>query len=192
MIMADLTNKMGKKSDVKTYKKLAENCKIAFNNRFYNARRKSLYDVLGDKSILGIKLSGHSEGQIGIYIPEYKILFSADSSWGSTFNEEIKNINRDYRDKDSVTDVISFALEEDEVNIIPDDAPRTLGDIVISSDRAKEQAADYGHSYRRELLFLSLHGFLHLLGYDHMESDEEAVMNGKQEEILNAYGVTRD
>lgn len=116
----------------------------------------------------------------------------AEVSVSFVSNEEIKNINRDYRDKDSVTDVISFALEEDEVNIIPDDAPRTLGDIVISSDRAKEQAADYGHSYRRELLFLSLHGFLHLLGYDHMESDEEAVMNGKQEEILNAYGVTRD
>ena len=116
----------------------------------------------------------------------------AEVSVSFVSNEEIKNINRDYRDKDSVTDVISFALEEDEVSIIPDDAPRTLGDIVISSDRAKEQAADYGHSYRRELLFLSLHGFLHLLGYDHMESDEEAVMNGKQEEILNAYGVTRD
>ena len=116
----------------------------------------------------------------------------AEVSVSFVSNEEIKNINRDYRDKDSVTDVISFALEEDEVNVIPDDAPRTLGDIVISSDRAKEQAADYGHSYRRELLFLSLHGFLHLLGYDHMESDEEAVMNGKQEEILNAYGVTRD
>ena len=116
----------------------------------------------------------------------------AEVSVSFVSNEEIKNINRDYLDKDSVTDVISFALEEDEVNVIPDDAPRTLGDIVISSDRAKEQAADYGHSYRRELLFLSLHGFLHLLGYDHMESDEEAVMNGKQEEILNAYGVTRD
>ena len=83
----------------------------------------------------------------------------AEVSVSFVSNEEIKNINRDYRDKYSVTDVISFALEEDEVNIIPDDAPRTLGDIVISSDRAKEQAADYGHSYRRDLLFLSLHGF---------------------------------
>lgn len=116
----------------------------------------------------------------------------AEVSVSFVSNEEIQNINRDYRDKDSVTDVISFALEEDDMNIIHAEAPRTLGDIVISTDRAKEQAEDYGHSYRRELLFLALHGFLHLLGYDHMESDDEAVMNSKQEEILNAFGVTRD
>lgn len=116
----------------------------------------------------------------------------AEVSVSFVTNEEIKNLNRDYRNKDSVTDVISFALEEDDMNIIHEDAPRTLGDIVISTDRANEQAEDYGHSYRRELLFLSLHGFLHLLGYDHMESDDEVKMNGKQEEILNAFGVTRD
>ncbi|QQD85511.1 MULTISPECIES: rRNA maturation RNase YbeY [Jeotgalicoccus] len=116
----------------------------------------------------------------------------AEVSVSFVSNEEIKDINRDYRDKDSITDVISFALEEDELNLIHEDAPRTLGDIIISTDRAKEQAEDYGHSYRRELLFLSLHGFLHLLGYDHMESDEEKEMNGKQEEILTAFGVTRD
>lgn len=116
----------------------------------------------------------------------------AEVSVSFVSNEEIQNINRDYRNKDSITDVISFALEEDDMNIIHEDAPRTLGDIIISTDRAKEQADDYGHSYRRELLFLSLHGFLHLLGYDHMESDDEAEMNGKQEEILNAFGVTRD
>ncbi|MCK1977083.1 rRNA maturation RNase YbeY [Jeotgalicoccus huakuii] len=117
---------------------------------------------------------------------------SAEVSVSFVSNEEIQSINRDYRDKDSITDVISFALEEDELNLIHEDAPRTLGDIIISTDRAKEQAEDYGHSYRRELLFLSLHGFLHLLGYDHMESDEEEEMNGKQEEILTAFGVTRD
>lgn len=116
----------------------------------------------------------------------------AEVSVSFVSNDEIRAINRDYRDKDSVTDVISFALEEDEMNIIHEDAPRTLGDIIISTDRAREQAVDYGHSFRRELLFLSLHGFLHLLGYDHMETDEEAVMNVTQEEILTAFGVTRD
>lgn len=116
----------------------------------------------------------------------------AEVSVSFVSNDEIRAINRDYRDKDSVTDVISFALEEDEMNIIHEDAPRTLGDIIISTDRAREQSVDYGHSFRRELLFLSLHGFLHLLGYDHMETDEEAVMNGTQEEILTAFGVTRD
>lgn len=116
----------------------------------------------------------------------------AEVSVSFVSDEEIRTINNDYRDKDSVTDVISFALEEDDLNIIHEDAPRTLGDIVISTERAKEQAEDYGHSYRRELLFLSLHGFLHLLGYDHTESEEEVEMNGKQEEILTAFGVTRD
>lgn len=116
----------------------------------------------------------------------------AEVSVSFVSDEEIKNINNDYRDKDSITDVISFALEEDDLNIIHEDAPRTLGDIVISTERAKEQAEDYGHSYRRELLFLSLHGFLHLLGYDHTESEDEVEMNSKQEEILTAFGVTRD
>lgn len=116
----------------------------------------------------------------------------AEVSVSFVSNEEIKDINNDYRDKDSITDVISFALEEDDLNLIHEDAPRTLGDIVISTERAAEQASDYGHSYRRELLFLSLHGFLHLLGYDHMENDDEVEMNSKQEEILNAFGVTRD
>lgn len=117
---------------------------------------------------------------------------AAEISVSFVTNEEIQNLNKDYRNKDSVTDVISFALEEEDMNILHEDAPRTLGDIVISTDRAKEQAEEYGHSYRRELLFLSLHGFLHLLGFDHMESDDEVKMNAKQEEILNAFGVTRD
>jgi probable rRNA maturation factor len=107
-------------------------------------------------------------------------------------NEEIKTINRDYRGKDTVTDVISFALEDEENNLIHEEALRTLGDIIICTDRAKEQAADYGHSYRRELLFLSLHGFLHLLGYDHIEKADEILMNEKQDDILEAFGATRE
>ncbi|GAB3071466.1 rRNA maturation RNase YbeY [Salinicoccus sesuvii] len=106
--------------------------------------------------------------------------------------EEIRTINRDYRDKDAVTDVISFAMEDEEDNVIHEEALRTLGDIIICTDRASEQAQDYGHSYKRELMFLSLHGFLHLLGYDHMESEEEKEMNNLQDEILTAFGVTRE
>ncbi|TVT29431.1 rRNA maturation RNase YbeY [Salinicoccus cyprini] len=106
--------------------------------------------------------------------------------------EEIRSINRDYRNKDAVTDVISFAMEDEEDNLIHEDALRTLGDIIICTERAEEQAKDYGHSYKRELMFLSLHGFLHLLGYDHMEAEEEKEMNGLQDEILKAFGVTRE
>ncbi|WP_020008452.1 rRNA maturation RNase YbeY [Salinicoccus albus] len=106
--------------------------------------------------------------------------------------EEIQNLNSYYRNKDKVTDVISFALEDDVDNLVHGEAFRTLGDVVICTDAAKEQSEDYGHSYRRELLFLSLHGFLHLLGYDHIKTDEEKEMMRLQDDILEAYGVSRE
>ncbi|MBO1197966.1 rRNA maturation RNase YbeY [Staphylococcus simiae] len=108
--------------------------------------------------------------------------------------EEIQTINRTYRDKDKVTDVISFALEEDEpeIDFNDFDIPRVLGDIIICTDVAQEQADNYGHSFERELGFLALHGFLHLLGYDHMTTEDERQMFGRQDAILNAYGLTRD
>ncbi|AMW98734.1 rRNA maturation RNase YbeY [Rummeliibacillus stabekisii] len=110
-------------------------------------------------------------------------------------NESIHEINRTYRQKDAPTDVISFALEEigeGETPIIAEGMPRVLGDIIISTDRTIEQAEEYGHSFERELGFLAVHGFLHLLGYDHMDPEDERVMFGKQDEILNSFGLTRD
>ena len=110
-------------------------------------------------------------------------------------NEAIHEINREYRDKDQPTDVISFALEEmgeGEIQIIGEGIPRILGDIIISTDRTREQAEEYGHSFERELGFLAVHGFLHLLGYDHMTEVDEKVMFGKQNSILESYGLGRD
>lgn len=124
----------------------------------------------------------------------------AETEMSVTFtdNDGIQEINRDYRQKDQPTDVISFALEElgeDELPIIfaAEDVvlPRNLGDIIISVDKAAEQAEEYGHSYERELGFLALHGFLHLNGYDHMEESDEAEMFGLQRKILDAYGLQR-
>lgn len=120
-----------------------------------------------------------------------------DSEVSVTFvtNDKIQEINRDYRGKDQPTDVISFALEElgeGEVEIVGEDIPRILGDIIISIDRAKEQAEEYGHSFERELGFLAVHGLLHLLGYDHMTEEDEKVMFSKQEEILSSFGLGRD
>lgn len=109
-------------------------------------------------------------------------------------NERIQEINREYRDKDQPTDVISFAMEdmgEGEMEIVGVEMPRMLGDIIISIPRAKEQAEEYGHSFDRELGFLAVHGFLHLLGYDHITEEEEKVMFGKQKEILDAFGLAR-
>lgn len=104
-------------------------------------------------------------------------------------NEEIHRMNKEYRGVDRPTDVISFALEDDETFVKTD--MRVLGDIYISIDKAKEQAENYGHSLKRELSFLTIHGILHLLGYDHMTSEDEKEMFGLQEMILNEYGVKR-
>jgi len=106
-------------------------------------------------------------------------------------NDEIHKINREYRNIDRPTDVISFAYEDDEIFEI-DGMPRQLGDIFISIDKAKEQAKEYGHSFKREFCFLFTHGLLHLLRYDHVEDEEEAeMMFGLQEVILNVKKITR-
>lgn len=119
-----------------------------------------------------------------------------DAELSITFvdKSEIQEINKMYRDKDKVTDVISFALEEDEpdIDMSEFDIPRVLGDIIICTDVAQEQSESYGHSFERELGFLALHAFLHLLGYDHMNEEDEKEMFGRQDAILNAYGLTRD
>ncbi len=109
-------------------------------------------------------------------------------------NEEIQQLNKQYRDLDRPTDVLSFALEEEgegEISISGMNLPKILGDIIISVDRTKEQAVEYGHTFERELGFLALHGFLHLLGYDHMNEIDEKKMFQRQEEILNGFGLSR-
>ncbi len=104
-------------------------------------------------------------------------------------NERIHEINKEYRKVDRVTDVISFALE-DNPDIVYEDF-RLLGDIYIAIDVAYDQAIEYNHSREREVCFLATHGVLHLLGYDHMTEDEEKEMFGIQEELLKEYGINR-
>ncbi|KRM08291.1 MAG: rRNA maturation RNase YbeY [Liquorilactobacillus ghanensis] len=113
-------------------------------------------------------------------------------------NEHIHQINKQYRGVDKPTDVISFAIEEsgdEDPIIIPEEAeftePKNLGDIMVSVDKVKEQAAYLHHSEERELGFLVLHGFLHLNGYDHMKAEDEKVMFALQRKILDAYGLKR-
>lgn len=104
-------------------------------------------------------------------------------------NDKIHEINKTYRNIDRVTDVISFALEDNkEIEL----DHRVLGDIYICVDRAHLQAVEYNHSFLREIAFLMIHGLLHLLGYDHMEKEDEKIMFGKQEEILDEFGIRRD
>ena len=99
-------------------------------------------------------------------------------------DEQIRQINHQYRQKNVVTDVISFAVEE--ASALP-----ILGDVFISIPRAQAQAQQYGHSFERELSFLALHGFLHLLGYNHLHEAEAKVMFNKQEDILDALKIKR-
>ena len=101
-------------------------------------------------------------------------------------NEEIRKINNKFRNIDRATDVLSFPLIDFDNEDLPNDGSKIyLGDIIISIERAKEQANEYGHSLDREVGFLTAHSMLHLLGYDHMVPEEEKVMFAKQEEILS-------
>ena len=113
--------------------------------------------------------------------------------------ETIREMNREYRDKDAVTDVLSFPMyefyngePEEELEADPESGRVMLGDMILNYDRAREQAADFGHSVERECGFLTVHSVLHLLGYDHeREEDDRLLMRGKEEENLTSLGLVR-
>lgn len=110
-------------------------------------------------------------------------------------NEEIRKINKRFRNVDRPTDVLSFPMlnfEAGGVTEVNEKNEIVLGDFIISLERAKEQAIEYGHSLQREIAFLTAHSMLHLLGYDHMEQEEEKEMLQKQKEILDSLGITRE
>lgn len=102
----------------------------------------------------------------------------------------IHKINKEYRNIDRPTDVITFALEDNKMIETPE--VRVLGDIYISYDKVKSQAKEYDHSTKREICFLAVHGLLHLLGYDHMTKEDEEKMFGLQKELLEGYGIKKE
>lgn len=104
--------------------------------------------------------------------------------------EEIRELNRDYRDVDRETDVLSFPQFES-VEDMPEIGELCLGDVVICIEKVEEQAEEFGHSFERELIYLFVHSLLHLLGYDHMEDDEKAVMRAKEEAVMKAIELER-
>lgn len=106
-------------------------------------------------------------------------------------NSYIHELNKTYRGIDRETDVITFALEDEE-EVVNGSESRVLGDIYISIDKAEIQAEEYHHSLKRELSFLAVHGFYHLLGYDHIKKEEEKIMFHRQEEVLNECGIKRE
>ena len=109
-------------------------------------------------------------------------------------DEEIHQLNRDYRNVDRPTDVLSFALDEDD-----EDDPELLegqlhllGDIIISAETATRQAEEFGHGLEREIVYLAVHGLLHLLGYDHMVEEDKVIMRAKEEEALRAINLAEE
>ena len=114
-----------------------------------------------------------------------------------TTPEEIRKINKEYRNIDKATDVLSFPMfekEELDEKIKNDDfvCEDILGDIIISIEKVKEQAIEYGHSFERELSYMLVHGFYHLMGYDHIEEKDKKIMRPKEEKILNELKITRE
>ncbi len=120
-----------------------------------------------------------TEGMDGIY--EVSVSFVT--------NEEIKELNRQYRNVDSETDVLSFPLDDEDDDFSMDGDSMLLGDIVLSTEKIIEQAKDFGHSLEREMLYLVAHSTLHLLGYDHMEDDEKSEMRQREKEIMKKLSV---
>ncbi|RAP76703.1 rRNA maturation RNase YbeY [Paenibacillus montanisoli] len=148
---------------------------------------ESVYGVLEQLLQLAGEAEGLTEGDVALTIVD---------------DEEIHQLNREYRGIDRPTDVLSFAMQEEtdeepEIIYEVEDEGETvpfegmLGDIIISAERAKLQSEEYGHSFERELGFLFVHGFLHLIGYDHQDDASEAVMTQKQEAVLQQLGLTR-
>ena len=129
-------------------------------------------------------------------LEEEKIIAEVDVYITLTNNEEIHKINLEYRKVDRATDVLSFPMyEREEISTLKEDSndeiEKILGDIIISIEKVKEQALEYGHSFERELAYLVTHGMLHLLGYDHMIEEEKTIMREREEEILGILNISR-
>ncbi len=107
-------------------------------------------------------------------------------------NDYIHTLNKQYRDVDSSTDVLSFALMEGEDELLPSEEEDVLlGDIIISMEKAEQQAKEYGHSFLREVAYLTAHGMFHLLGYDHNTEEEREIMREQEEQVLSQLNITR-
>ncbi|ADQ15096.1 rRNA maturation RNase YbeY [Halanaerobium hydrogeniformans] len=127
---------------------------------------QKMKDLLAKVIITAAEVEGYSGGEVSVAFVS---------------NEEIKKLNKKYRNIDAATDVLSFPIDDE-----------VLGDIIISSERAVSQAEEYGHSLKRELAYLTVHGILHLFGYDHHGQEEKNKMRQKEERILTELDLSRD
>ncbi len=154
-----------------------------------------MVEVLYDEFIEKIDEEEIIEKVVNIVLKEEKILKKLDVYITLTNNENIKVINKEYRNIDKATDVLSFPMfNRSEIDNLrkKDNTEDILGDIIISVEKVNEQAIEYGHSFKRELAYLVTHGMLHLLGYDHMIDEEKNLMREKEEAILSSLNITRE
>ena len=170
--------------------------RVLFKRRSKHREAKMNLSIVTENAQEKIEYIPELEGLVHRAITETlrmeEIDFDCSVSLTYTDNEGIRIYNRDYRNKDAVTDVLSFPMFDTETEEIYalDGTAAELGDIVISLERAQEQAREFGHSFEREVAFLCVHSILHLLGYDHERSDEEdALMREKQRDVMSALGL---
>lgn len=164
----------------------------------YKDNRQNIIDIDSDLDALVSEIISYALKEEGVLIPYEISLVYID-------NKGIWEINKEYRNVDRATDVLSFPMLEytnhkvykdlyKEFNFSEeflDDGMLVLGDIVLSLERAKEQALEYGHDFKREVCYLVIHSVLHLLGYDHMEEEDKIKMRKREEEILNKFSISR-
>lgn len=143
---------------------------VPFNEAMENMLRRALAQVAESYGI-------EAEAEVGVTLVD---------------DARIHELNRDYRGKDRPTDVLSFALNDGEENLAGNPAALLLGDIILSLETAVRQAEEYGHSIEREAAYLTVHGMLHLLGYDHETDDEKAEMRAEEEHVMQLLGIGRE
>ena len=140
---------------------------VDFNNQQKKIEiSQEMLDLLEKVVVTAAELEGYSGGEVSIAFVN---------------NQQIKELNKKYRNKNEATDVLSFPIDDE-----------ILGDIIISASRAADQAVEYGHSLERELAYLTVHGMLHLFGYDHHSEEEKKEMRQKEERALTQLGISRD
>lgn len=160
--------------------------------------------VIEEKSLFTMEIENLIQKSIQIALKHENFNYPYEINVIITNNEGIKKYNYEFRKKDSATDVLSFPmlffkdgyfkgnnLEVSVENTNPDSGEVILGDMILSIERATEQALEYNHSLEREIAFLTVHSILHLLGHDHETDEERKLMRGKEEEILNSMNLVR-
>ena len=148
--------------------------------------------IYNDINLLEENMVGEIERAISIALKHEGVeAEEIEISLSLVLNDEIKKLNHQYREKDVITDVLSFPQYNSLEEIQNEKSFLCLGDIVISLDKVKEQAIEYEHTFERELLYLTIHSVLHLLGYDHMNEQDKSIMREREKNIMRQIGVER-